>query len=137
MSIGTQSAPRIGLEKGPFERAFLRCFFVRLGRFSVPAGIRSSDVRSGGQHWPKATTPVARSGVEGREHGAIVEEVGLLRRGLLQARFLNRQLSLPVSTISQWWVRLSRSAVVILASPKTLGHSAKSRLVVTMMDVRS
>ena len=72
MSIGTQSAPRIGLEKGPFERAFLRCFFVRWGRFSVPANIGSSDARSGGQHWPKATTLVARSGVEGREHGAIL-----------------------------------------------------------------
>jgi hypothetical protein len=27
---------------------------------------------SGGQYWPKATTPVARSGVEGRQHGAIM-----------------------------------------------------------------
>jgi hypothetical protein len=32
---------------------------------------------------------------------------------------LKRQLSLPVSTMSQWWVSRSRSAVVILASPKT------------------
>ena len=31
-----------------------------------------------------------------------------------QARFLNRQLSLPVSTISQWWVSRSSSAVVNL-----------------------
>jgi hypothetical protein len=54
-----------------------------------------------------------------------------------QARFLKRQLSLPVSTMSQWWVRRSSSAVVILASPKTLGHSPKARLVVTMIEVCS
>ena len=54
-----------------------------------------------------------------------------------QARFLKRQLSLPVSTMSQWWVRRSSSAVVILASPKTLGHSPNVRLVVTMTEVRS
>ena len=44
-----------------------------------------------------------------------------------QARFLKRQLSSPVSTMSQWWVRRSRSAVVILASPNTLGHSPNAR----------
>ena len=54
-----------------------------------------------------------------------------------QPRCLKRQLSLPVSTMSQWWVRRSRSAVVILASPKTVGHSPKARLVVTMTEVRS
>ena len=59
------------------------------------------------------------------------------RRGSGQARFLKRQLSLPVSTMSQWWVSRSRSAVVILASPKTLGHSPKARLVVTITEVRS
>jgi hypothetical protein len=31
----------------------------------------------------------------------------------------------------------SRSAVVIFASPKTLGHSPKARLVVTMTEVFS
>jgi hypothetical protein len=50
---------------------------------------------------------------------------------------LKRQLSLPVSTMSQWWVKRSSSAVVILASPNTLGHSPKARMVVTMADVRS
>jgi hypothetical protein len=54
-----------------------------------------------------------------------------------QARVLKRHLSLPVSTMSQWWVSRSRSAVVILAPPKTLGHSPKARLVVTMTEVRS
>jgi len=54
-----------------------------------------------------------------------------------QARFLKRQESLPVSKMSQWWVIRSRRAVVILASPKTLGHSPKARLVVTMIEVRS
>lgn len=33
-----------------------------------------------------------------------------------QARFLKRQFSRPVSTISQWWVRRSRSAVAIFWS---------------------
>ncbi len=53
------------------------------------------------------------------------------------SRFLKRQLSLPVSTMSQWWVSRSRSAVVILASPKTVGHSPKARLVVTTTEVCS
>ncbi len=54
-----------------------------------------------------------------------------------QARVLMRQLSLPVSTMSQWWVRRSSSAVVIFASPKTVGHSPNARLVVTMTEVCS
>jgi hypothetical protein len=48
---------------------------------------------------------------------------------------LKRQLSLPVSMMSQWWVRRSSNAAVILASLKTLGHSPKARLVVTMIEV--
>ena len=52
-------------------------------------------------------------------------------------RFLKRQLSLPVSMISQWWVRRSSRAVVILGSPKTDGHSPKARLVVMTIEVRS
>jgi hypothetical protein len=54
-----------------------------------------------------------------------------------QARFLKRQLSLPVSMISQSRVSRSSSAVVIFGSPKTLGHSPNARLVVTMTEVRS
>jgi hypothetical protein len=50
---------------------------------------------------------------------------------------LKRQDALPVSMISQWWVRRSSSAVVIFASPKTVGHSPNARLVVTMIEVRS
>ena len=38
---------------------------------------------------------------------------------------MNRQLVLPVSTISQWCVRRSSIPVVILASLKTCGQSAK------------
>jgi len=53
-----------------------------------------------------------------------------------QTRFLKRQLSLPVSMNSQWWVSRSSSAVVILASPNTLRHSPKVRLVVTITEVR-
>ena len=45
-------------------------------------------------------------------------------------RFLKHQLSLPVSMISQWWVRRSSSAVDILGSPKTDDHSPKARLAV-------
>jgi hypothetical protein len=41
----------------------------------------------------------------------------------------NRYDSLPVSTIWQWCVSRS-SAIVILASPNTLDHSEKERLVV-------
>src|SRR5271155_3996387 len=58
-------------------------------------------------------------------------------RGDGQVRFLNRQLSLPVSMMSQWWVRRSSMAVVILASPNTWGQSAKVRLVVISSEVFS
>jgi hypothetical protein len=51
-----------------------------------------------------------------------------------QARVLKRQLALPVATMSQRWVSRSSSAVVILASPKTEGHSPKPRLVVTITE---
>src|ERR1700737_1626884 len=51
--------------------------------------------------------------------------------------FLKAQLWFPCLMMSQWWVGRSRSAVVILASPKTEGHSAKVRLVVTMIEVCS
>ena len=54
-----------------------------------------------------------------------------------QARFLKRQDSLPVSMISQWRVRQSKSAVIIFASPNMVGHSPKVRLVVTVTEVRS
>jgi len=47
------------------------------------------------------------------------------------------QLSLPVSTISQWWVVRSSSAVVILGSPNTVGHSPNARLVVMITEVFS
>ena len=57
--------------------------------------------------------------------------------GFSQLRFLNRQLVLPVSMMSQWWVRRSSMAVVILASPNTCGQSAKARLVVISSDVFS
>ncbi len=36
-----------------------------------------------------------------------------------QLRFLKRQLVLPVSMMSQWWVSGRECGVVILASPKT------------------
>ena len=49
---------------------------------------------------------------------------------------MSRQLSLPVSTMSQWRVSRSTSAVVFLESlPNTLDHSPKSRLVVIITEV--
>lgn len=54
-----------------------------------------------------------------------------------QERFLNRQLSFPVSRMSQWCVsRSSRAAVILVSPPKTDGHSAKLRFVVMNTDVR-
>lgn len=50
---------------------------------------------------------------------------------------LNLKLSFPVSRMWQRWVKRSSSAVVILASPKTVAHSAKLRLVVMTTLVRS
>ena len=67
------------------------------------------------------------------------EEIGpgAFCAGRAQRRCLKRQLSLPVSTMSQWWVRRSSSAVVILASPKTDGHSPNAKFVVTITEVCS
>jgi len=50
---------------------------------------------------------------------------------------LKRKLSFPVSRMWQLWVRRSSRAVVILASPKTVAHSLKLRLVVMTTLVRS
>ena len=49
---------------------------------------------------------------------------------LLDSLCLKRQDSFPVSTIWQWCVSRSNNAVVIFASPNTLGHSAKLKFVV-------
>ena len=57
--------------------------------------------------------------------------------GFGQFRFLNCQLVLPVSMMSQWCVRRSSMAVVILTSPNTWGQSAKARLVVISSEVFS
>src|SRR6266568_662779 len=102
----------------------------------------------GTPHWPSdRLVPVANRRVPRASRSALTSD-GAARvggaclptgasRGGTQARFLKRQLSFPVSMISQWWVSRSRSAVVILASPNTLGHSPKVRLVVTIIEVRS
>ena len=50
---------------------------------------------------------------------------------------LKRKLSFPVSKMWQRWVRRSSKAVVILASPKTVAHSLKLRVVVMTTLVRS
>ena len=49
---------------------------------------------------------------------------------------LKRKLSFPVSRMWQRWVRRSRSAVVILASPKIVAHSLKLRSVARRCSVR-
>jgi len=71
-------------------------------------------------------------------------QVALKARGLslvgfigLAEEFWKRKLSFPVSSMWQWWVRRSSSAVVIFGSPDTLGHSEKLRLVVMTTLVRS
>ncbi len=71
------------------------------GRFFIPACNRGRVARSGGQRWPKATTEwrgAALTAVSTARSLALGDE---LRTCCRQARFLKRQLSLPVSTISQ------------------------------------
>lgn len=51
--------------------------------------------------------------------------------------WLKRQDVLPVSTIWQWCVKRSSSAVVIFASANTAPHSPKLKFVVTITLVRS
>ncbi len=82
--------------------------------------------------WPAGAT-VENLALAG--HLSIADSEGVGWRG--QFRFLKRQLVLPVSTMSQWCVRRSSMAVVILASPKTCGQSANARLVVMSSDVFS
>ncbi len=50
---------------------------------------------------------------------------------------LHLKLSFPVSRMWQRWVRRSSKAVVILASPTTLAHLLKLRLMVMTTLVRS
>jgi hypothetical protein len=93
-----------------------------------PGSEQEGPARSG----VPATSPTERSA------GGTCLPTGASRGGTaVQVRFLNRQLSLPVSTMSQWCVRRSSSAVVILASPNTWGQSAKARLVVISSEVFS
>jgi hypothetical protein len=113
VSIGVQSGPRLGVQEGP-TRGSVRGRRRRGRRREAVQGERSGV---GLVSSPTPSRPRAAAGP--------------------QARALSRQLALPVSRISQWWVSRSRSAVVIFASPNTLGHSANGRLVVTTTEVRS
>ena len=94
---------------------------------------RAVAVKVGRRDERPAFSSVSRPRLDGGEHGGRLKA----SREPDQPRFLKRQLSFPVSMMSQWCVSRSRSAVVILASMNTLGHSPKARLVVTMMEVRS
>jgi hypothetical protein len=87
---------------------------------------------------PRRTHP-RRGGVRHCRRGGRRMEPPVEERGVAgpQVRVLRRQLALPVSRMSQWCVRRSSRAVVIFASPNTLGHSANGRLVVTITEVRS
>ena len=120
MSIGTQKGPPIGVQKGPLCRCDQGCAWVSFERELWVSGPpeRPSRVWRRRAAYPQRR-PFSASGWQG------------------QARFLKRQLSLPVSTMSQWWVRRSSSAVVIFASPNTLGHSPNARFVVTITEVCS
>jgi len=95
---------------------------------------RSSPESTEGTRARRAVPPRA---TERRAWGGAVGPRGRSAGHGSQVRFLKRQLSLPVSRMSQWCVRRSSSAVVILASAKTRGHSAKARLVDRTIEVRS
>ncbi len=77
------------------------------------------------------------SGGVARSHQPAQRVVAARTTRVVQERCLSRQLSLPVSTMSQWWVSRSSKAVVILGSPNTVGHSPNARLVVMITEVRS
>jgi hypothetical protein len=64
------------------------CFSVRLRSFLRPGLCGLHCVaRSGGQDWPQATAEAARSGLDGREHGASLDQAGhRLPRKLRPAR---------------------------------------------------
>jgi hypothetical protein len=127
LSIGTQKGPPIGVQKGPPFGGPLPG--VVGGRWWCSG----ADGAVG--KWPAGAT-VGRVWRRRATYPQRRREVVVLRCRV-QARCLNRQLSLPVSTMSQWWVRRSSKAAVILASPNTLGQSPNARFVVTMIEVCS
>src|SRR5499427_6168471 len=118
LSISAEARPGISVQSRPTpmveERSSPESTEGTRARRAVPP--RATERRA----WGGAVGPRRRSA----GHGS-------------QVRFLKRQLSLPVSRMSQWCVRRSSSAVVISASAKTLGHSAKARLVDRTIEVRS
>lgn len=69
--------------------------------------------------------------IEGLCSGGAADAVCLLK---LQARILNRKLSLPVLSMSQRYVSRLTGAVVILASPRADSHFPNARWVATMLD---
>ena len=83
LSIGKQTGPRIGKEKGPFF------------------GVRDRLVPVANGRAPRASRSALTSDEAARVGGACLP-AGASRGGTaLQVRFLKRQLSLPVSMISQ------------------------------------
>ena len=57
--------------------------------------------------------------------------------GFRRALFLKRKLSFPVSRKWKRWVRRTSITVVIFASPNTVTHTPKLRLVVMITQARS
>jgi hypothetical protein len=49
-----------------------------MGRLFVPASVPDRVALSGGQHWPLGHPKAARSGVDGREHGAMLADSGTM-----------------------------------------------------------
>ena len=74
-----------------FGLPIARCFAVRLRSFLRPGLCGLHCVaRSGGQDWPQATAEAARSGLDGREHGASLDQAGYRPAAKIAARALCR-----------------------------------------------
>src|SRR5207302_8644869 len=99
VSNSAEAGPGISVQSGP-----------------TPAVEERSSTES--MEGTRARRAVPSPATERRAWGGAVGPSGAIRDGLGpwgQVRFLKRQLSLPVSRMSQWWVSRSSSAVVILA----------------------
>ena len=68
---------------------------------------------------------------------AFEQPFGDVSDGLSIAPGLFRRYPVPISTVSQYWVRRRGNVVVDFAAPTTRGRSPNARLVVTMTEGRS
>jgi transposase-like protein len=89
-------------------------------------------------HSPAFKAKVAVAAIKGEKTMIeLAQEFDVHPNQIKQWRDQLLEVSIGAQNFSQWWGRRSRSAVVIFASPRTVGHSPKARLVVTMIEVRS